>query len=62
MIPKSDRDMAIYLNELLRANKPEQQNDASSFLKPESPGKTEDHTPILTLNPKEMHELKGKTN
>ena len=46
MIPQGDLDLTAYLNELLRTNKPEQQNDTFWFPTPENPGKLEDHTPI----------------
>ena len=46
MIPQGDPDLTACLNELLRTNKPEQQNNTLWFLTPENPGKLEDHTPI----------------
>ena len=46
MIPHGDPDLTAYLNELLRTNKPEQQNNTFWFPTPENPGKLEDHTPI----------------
>ena len=45
MIPQGDPDLTTYLNELLRTNKPEQQNSTFSFPTPEKFGKPEDHTP-----------------
>ena len=60
MIPKGDSDLTAYLNELLRTNKPEQQNNTFWFPTPENPGKPEDHTPIKTRNLKELNELKNK--
>ena len=60
MIPQGDRDLTAYLNELLRTNKPEQQNDTSWFPTPENPGKLEDHTPIQTRILKELNELQDK--
>ena len=48
MIPQGDLDLTAYLNELLRSNKSEQQNDKFWFPTPEIPGKLEDHTPIQT--------------
>ena len=39
MIPQSDPDLAAYLNELLRNNKYEQQNNTFWFPTPENPGK-----------------------
>ena len=58
MIPQGDPDLTAYLNELLRTNKPEQQNDTFWFATPENPGKLEDHTPIQTRILKELSELK----
>ena len=46
MIPEGDPDLATYLTELLRTNKPDQQNNTFWFPTPENPGNTEDHTPI----------------
>ena len=60
MIPQGDLDLTAYLNELLRTNKPEQQNDTFWFPTPENPGKLEDHTPIQTRILKELNELKDK--
>ena len=48
MIPESDPDLVIYLTELLKTNKPDQQNITFWFSTPEIPGNTEDHTPIQT--------------
>ena len=60
MIPQGDPDLTAYLNELLRTNKPEQQNDTFWFPTPENPGKPEDHTPIQTRILNELNELKDK--
>ena len=60
MIPQGDPDLTACLNELLRTNKPEQQNDTFWFPTPENPGKPEDHTPIQTRILKELNELKDK--
>ena len=60
MIPQGDPDLTAYLNEPLRTNKPEQQNDTFWFPTPEDPGKLEDHTPIQTRILKELNELKDK--
>ena len=60
MIPQSDPDLTAYLNELLRTNKPEQQNDTFWFPTPENPGKLQDHTPIQTRILKELIELQDK--
>ena len=60
MIPQDVPDLTIYLNELLRTNRPEQQDNTFWFPTPENPGKPEDHTPIQTRSLKEMNELKDK--
>ena len=46
MVPQGDHDWTVYLNELLRTNKPEQQKSTFWFPTPEKPGKPQDHTPI----------------
>ena len=48
MIPQDDPDLTAYLNELLRTNETEQQDNTFWFSTPENPGKPEDHTPIQT--------------
>ena len=60
MIPQGDPDLTAYLNELLRTNKPEQQDSTFWFPTPENPGKPEDHTPIQTRILKDLNELKDK--
>ena len=60
MIPQAEPDLTAYLNELLRTNKPEQQNNTFRFPTPETPGKPEDHTPIQTRILRELNELKDK--
>ena len=60
MIPQHDPDLTAYLNELLRTNKPEQQDNTLWFPTPENLGKLEDHTPIQTRILKELNELKNK--
>ena len=60
MIPQNDPDLTAYLNELLRTNKPEQQDNTFWIPTPENPGKPEDHTPIQTRILKELNELKDK--
>ena len=60
MTPQDDPDLNAYLNELLRTNKPEQQDNTFWFPTPENPGKLEDHTPIQTRILKELNELKDK--
>ena len=62
MIPQGDPDLTAYLNELLRTNKPELQNDTFWFPTPENPGKPKDHTPIQTRILRELKELKDKEN
>ena len=60
IIPQDDPDMTAYLNELLRTNKSEQQDNTFWFPTPENPGKPEDHTPIQKRILKELNELKDK--
>ena len=60
MIPQGDPDLTAYLNELLRTNKPEEQNNTFWFPTPEIPGKPGYHTPIQKRILKELNELKGK--
>ena len=52
--------MTAYLNELLRTNKPEQQNNTFWFPTTENLGKSEDRTPIQARILKELNELKDK--
>ena len=60
MIPQGDPDLTAYLNELLRTNKPGQQDNTFWFPTLENPGKLEDHTPIQTRIPKDLNELKDE--
>ena len=60
MIPQSDSDLTAYLNDLLRTNKPEQQDNTLWFPLPENSEKLEDHTPIQTRIFNELNELKDK--
>ena len=60
MIPEGDPDLVNYLTELLRTNKPGQQNNTFWFPTPENPGNTEDHTPIQTQILTELRELQRK--
>ena len=60
MIPEGDPDLVSCLTELLRTNKPNQQNDTFSFPKLENPGNTEDHTPIRTRILTELRELQRR--
>ena len=60
MIPENDPDLVTYLTELLRTNKPEQQNKTFWFPTPEIPGNTEDHTPIQTRILTELCELQRR--
>ena len=60
MTPEGDPDLTTYLNELLRTNKPEQQNNTFWFPTPENAGKLEDYTLIPTRILTELPELKKK--
>ena len=60
MIPQGDLDLTAYLNELLRINEPEQQENTFWFQTPEMPGKPEDPTPIQTRILNELNELQDK--
>ena len=60
MIPQGDPDLTAYINELLRTNKPEQQDNTFWFPTGENPGKPEDHTLIQTRILNELNELKDK--
>ena len=60
MIPQGDPDLFAYLNEFLRANKPDEQNNTFWFPTPENPWKPEVHTPIQTRILEEIIELKDK--
>ena len=62
LIPEADPDLTIYLSELLKINKPEQQSNKFWFPTPKFPGNSDDHTPIQTRILKEMHDLKEKKN
>ena len=62
MIPEGDPDLVTYLTELLRTNKPDQQNSAFWFPTSEKLGKTEDHTPIQTRILTELRELQRRKN
>ena len=59
-ILQGEPDLTAYLNELLRTNKPEQQNNTFWLPMTENPGKPEDHTPIQTKMLKGITELKDK--
>ena len=60
MIPQNDRDLTAYLDNLLRTDKPEQQNNTFWLPTPGNPGKPEDHTPIQARILNELIELKDK--
>ena len=60
MISEGDLDLITYLTELLRTNKPDQQNNTFWFPTPKNPGNIEDHTPIQTRTLKELRELQLK--
>ena len=58
--PHGDPDLTASLNELLRTNEAEQQNNIFWFPTPENPGKLEYHNPIQTRILKEINELKNR--
>ena len=58
MIPEGYHNLTTYLNELLKTNKPEQQNNTFLFPTRENPGKTEDRIPMQTTILTELLELK----
>ena len=60
MIPQGDLDLTAYLKELLRTNKPEQQNNTFWFPTPKNPGKPDDHTSIQTRILKDLKKLKDR--
>ena len=60
MIQPGDLDLSAYLNELLRTNNLEQQNNTFWFPTPENSAKSEDYTPIQTRILKEKNELKDE--
>ena len=60
MIPEGDPNLIKYLTELLRTNKPDQQTNTFWFPTPETPGNTEEHTPIQTRILTELRELQQK--
>ena len=60
MILEVDPDLVTYLTELLRTNKPDQQNSTFWFPTPENLGNTEDHTPIQTRILTELRELQRR--
>ena len=64
MIPEGDPDLISYLTELLRTNKPDQQNNTFWSPTPKTPGNTDEHTPIQKRILKKLCELqlKGKLN
>ena len=62
MIPEGDPDLVTYLTELLRTNKPDQQNNIFWFPTPENPGNAEDHTPIQTRYLTKLRELQRRKN
>ena len=57
MIPRDDPDLTAYLKELLRTNKPKQQDHTFWFPTPENPGTPEDHTPIQTRILNELNRI-----
>ena len=60
MIPEGNPHLVTCLIELLRTNKPDQQNNTFWFPTPENPGNTEDHTPIQTRILTELREMQRR--
>ena len=60
MIPEGNPDLTIYRNEILRTNKPEQQNNTFWFLTPKNSVKIGDHATKQTRILRELTELKEK--
>ena len=60
MIHEGDPDLITYLTELLKTNKPDQQNNIFWLPTPENPGNIDDHTPIQTRILKGLRELQLK--
>ena len=60
MIREGDPDLTSYLTDLLRTNKPDQQNNTFWFPTPKNPGKTEDHTSKKTRILKQLRELQER--
>ena len=60
MIPEGDPDLITHLSEILRTNKPEQQNNTFWFPTSENPSKAEDDTPKQTRILQELPELQEK--
>ena len=59
MIP-ADLCRISYVNELLRANKPQQQNNTFLCPTPKNPGRSEDRTPIQSRIINELFEMKTR--
>ena len=60
MIPDGDPNLITYLNELVRTNTSQQQNNTCWFPTSENAGKTEDHTPKQTRILRGLLELTKK--
>ena len=60
MIPKGHLDLTTYLTELLRTNKPDQQNNIFWFWTPENVCNLENHTSIQTRKLEQLRELRQK--
>ena len=60
IIPECVIYLTTHLNDLLRTNTPEKQNNTFWFPTPENPGRTEDQFPMQTRILKELNELKDK--
>ena len=62
MIPQGDPELTAYHNELLKSNKPEQQNNTLWFPAPENPGKAEDQSQYRHESSKNWLNSKTKKN
>ena len=60
LIQQGDPDLTAYLNEFLRMNETELQNNTFWFTIIENPGTSQDYTPIKTRILKKLTELKEK--
>ena len=60
MIPEGDPDPIAYLTELLKTNKPDQQNNTFWFPTLKNPGNTDVHTLILKRILTELCELQRR--
>ena len=60
MIPEGDPDLIIYLTQLFRTKKPDQNNNTFWFPTPENPDNAENHTPIQPRTPTEFCQLQRR--